>query len=56
MKYLLQQYEDGTFGYLGIDGNEHYNLTNHKLQKNQQKQLIFIMEMNNYASNTRTLQ
>ena len=26
MKYLLQQYEDGTFGYLGIDGNEHYNL------------------------------
>ena len=27
MEYLLQQYEDGTFGYLGIDGNEHYNLT-----------------------------
>lgn len=25
MKYMLQQYEDGTYGYLGIDGNERYN-------------------------------
>lgn len=27
MKYRLQQYEDGTVGYLGIDGDEKYNFT-----------------------------
>lgn len=25
MNYRLQQYEDGTFGYFEIDGNERYN-------------------------------
>lgn len=36
--YYLQAYEDGTFGYLKIDGNELYNLTTESKVVNQQKQ------------------